>query len=89
MSIGKGVKGWHNFIELEEEGGRGGGEDDNKHDEIGNICWVIEYVESICSIVSDWIIVGRDDKSSLIGGSKQKQCGRYVMVFNNIKRSGI
>lgn len=84
LANGEGVKGLHSPIEY-----CGGGDDDDKHGEIGDVCWVIEHVESISSIFSNWIIVGRNDSSSLIDDNKQEQWERDVTVFSNVKRRGI
>jgi hypothetical protein len=62
---------------------------DDKQGEIGNVCWTIEHVESISSIVSNWIIVGKDDNSCSIIGDKQEQWARDVTVFSSIKRRGM
>ncbi len=63
--------------------------DDDKQGETGDLRWGVEHVERICSIVSDWMMVGNDDTLSVRGGDKQGQWAREVMVLINVKRSGI
>ncbi len=67
-----------------------GDDGDDKQGDIGDVSWIgNEHVESICSIVSCWIIIGKDDKLSSIGDDKQEQWVRDVIVFNNVKRIGM
>jgi hypothetical protein len=71
------INGWQVSIELRDEG------------EGGTVVWAMEHVESIWSIVSGWIILGKDERWVSIGDDKQEQWARDVTVLIIVKRSAI
>ncbi|CAF4350014.1 unnamed protein product, partial [Rotaria magnacalcarata] len=66
-------------------------DNDNKRDGNEGICEIIEHVESICSMLSCRIIVGKDEDDELnsIDGDKHEQLANEVTLFINAKRIGM